>query len=525
LKIKSSLKLNYSGASFLRQVYNLKTILGISLALLLLLSSCYEEMPNNPIANKAPVTKVFLDPDSSISYQPSKINLHWSGDDPDGLVIGFYFSFDGVNWTFTTKNDSSFELKIGAVDTTFIFLVSAVDNSGNEKYDSQIFQNNINYGPEPFIDKNGNGIWDAGEDYIDIGIIDPNPAKIVLPIKNSAPVISWNVLSTIPNVSYPAMTFGWDVFDLDGNETITNIKIALNDTNNAVLLNGGIRIITVRTKDFSNSSPLMDIYIDGNPNNAAPVKLPGLVFDSNNRFFVQAEDISGAKSGWISLPDTSRNWFVKKPKGKVLIVDDYILLDDAAQFYSDMMDSLSLTNKFDILDLNVNKLPYLNTTFLETIKLFDGIIWYTDNDPSLDLANVTVQNYLDAGGKIFFSMQFPNDIDLQLIEGFLPIESDTSYYKSSIGTNTSIASRDSLIYPNLLTNRSFSRVRSFKLKGVGVKPLYYFPSGVLNGHIGFETSSKNLFFIGGPLQRLNGNPGSIKKLLLQVLFQDFNLIL
>jgi hypothetical protein len=525
LKIKPGFKFNYSRVLFLRQANNLKAVLGLSLALLVLLNSCYDEMPNNPIPNKAPVTKIFLKPDSGISNQPSKINLHWSGDDPDGLVIGYYFSFDGVNWTFTTKNDSSFELKIGAVDTTFNFLVSAVDNSGNEKYDSQVFQNNINFGAEPFVDKNGNGIWDIGEDYTDIGIIDPNPAKIILPIRNSAPIISWNVLSTIPAVSYPAMTFGWDIFDLDGNETITNIKIALNDTNNAVLLNGGVRIITIRTNDFTNPNPLMDIYIDGNPNGMAPVKLPGLIFDSNNRFYVQAEDISGAKSSWISLPDTSRNWFVKKPKGKVLIVDDYILLDDAAQFYSSMMDSLSLTNKFDILDLNINKLPYLNTTFLETIKLYDNIIWYTDNDPSLNLANAAVQNYLDAGGKIFFSMQFPNDIDLQLIEGFLPIESDTSYYKSSIGINTSIASRDSLNYPNLLTNRSFSRVRSFKLKDVGVKPLYYFPSGVLNGHIGFESSSKNLFFIGGPLQRLDGNPGSIKKLLFQVLFQDFNLTL
>lgn len=525
MKVKSSLKLIYTLASFLRQVYNLKTILVISLALLIMLSSCYEEMPNNPIINKAPVTRVFLDPDSSISNQPSKINLYWSGDDPDGLVIGYYFSFDGVNWTFTTKNDSSFELKIGAIDTTFIFLVSAVDNSGNEKYDSQVFQNNINYGTEPFIDKNGNGIRDVGEDYTDIGTIDPNPAKITLPIKNSAPIISWNVLSTIPDVSYPAMTFGWNIFDLDGSETITSIKIALNDTSNYVSINGGIRRITIRTKDFTSSSPLMDIYIDGNPNNSVPVKLPGLVFDSNNRFYVQAEDISGAKSEWISLPDTSRNWFVKKPKGKVLVVDDYILLDDAAQFYSNLMDSLNLTDKFDILDLNVNKLPYLNTTFLETIKLYDDIIWYTDNDPSLDLANASVQNYLDAGGKIFFSMQFPNDIDLQLIEGFLPIESDTSYYKSSIGINTVIASLDSVNYPNLLSNRSFSRVRSFKLKGVGVNPLYYFPNGVLSGHIGFETSSKNLFFIGGPLQRLDGNPGSIKNLLFQVLFQDFNLTL
>ncbi len=486
--------------------------------------SCYEEMPNVPVGNKPPTTKVFLDPDSSISKQPSKIKLHWTGDDPDGIIVGYYFSFDGINWTFTTKNDSLFELKIGAVDTVYNFRVAAVDNNGNNKYDSQINQYNINFGPEPFTDLNGNNQWNEGEAYIDIGSVDPHPAMLVLPIKNSAPIITWNVLSTLPDSSFPAMSFGWNVSDLDGEETITNIKIALNDTVNAVLLNGAIRTITIRTKDFGNNNPLMDILIDGNSNNIAPVKLPGLVFNNNNRFFVQAEDISGAKSDWISLPDSSHNWFVKKPKGKFLIVDNYKIVDDAASFYNAMMDSIGLTDKYDILDLQTAKLPYLNTTFLETSKLFSGVLWYADNDPSLDVANVTVPNYIEAGGKIFFSMQFPNTIDLSQIQGFLPfIEIDTSYYASTIGVNKTIGSVDTTKYPNLLSNRSFARVRSFKLSNVGVVPIYYFPNGELSGYIGFESSSKNIFYIGAPLQRINGIPGSVKNLLNQVLFHDFNL--
>jgi hypothetical protein len=486
--------------------------------------SCYEEMPNIPVGNRPPKTQIFLDPDSSISKQPSKIKIHWTGDDPDGIIVGFYFSFDGVNWTFTTKNDSLFELKIGAVDTIYSFRVAAVDNAGNDKYDTQVVQNNINFGSEQFKDKNGNNQWDVGEEYIDIGLIDPNPAVLTLPIKNSAPEISWNTLSTIPDLSFPVMSFGWNVTDLDGAETITNIKIALNDTANAVLLNGAIRTITIRTKDFTNNNPLMDILIDGNPNNIAPVKLPGLVFNSNNKFFVQAEDISGAKSDWISLPDTSHNWFVKKPKGKFLIVDNYKIVDDAASFYNAMMDSIGLTDKYDMLDLQSAKLPYLNTTFLETSKLFSGVLWYADNDPSLDVANVTVPNYIEAGGKVFFSMQFPNTIDLSQIQGFLPfIEIDTSYYASTIGVNKTIGSRDTSLYPNLLTNRSFARVRSFKLANIGVTPIYYFPNGELNGYIGFESSSKNIFYIGAPLQRINGIPGSVRNLLIQILFHDFNL--
>ena len=507
-----------------KKMKRLILIFALGLFLSFILVSCYEEIPNNPVRNKPPTTKIFLEPDSSISKQPSKINIHWTGDDPDGMILGFYFSFDGISWTFTTKNDSLFELKIGAVDTIYNFRVAAVDDDGNGKYDIQINQNNINFGPEPFTDLNNNSNWDNGEAYIDIGLIDPNPAILTLPIKNSAPVMSWNVLSSLPDTSLPAISFGWNVTDLDGDETITNIKIALNDTASAVFINGAIRTITLRTKDFENNIPLMDILIDGNPNNMAPVKLPGLMFNENNRFFVQAEDISGAKSGWITLPDSSHSWFVKKPKGKFLIVDNYKIVDDAASFYNAMMDSVGLTDKFDILDLQKANLPYLNTTFLETIKLYDAILWYTDNDPSLDVANVTVQNYLEAGGKMLLSMQFPQEIDLSQIQGFLPfIEADTSYYSATIGVNRTIGSADILQYPNLLTSRSFARVRSFKLTSVGVTPIYYFPNGELKGFIGFESSSKNIFFIGAPMQRINGIPGSVKNLLIKVFFSDFNL--
>ena len=490
---------------------------------LFLLVSCYEDMVDNPIENQHPVTKLFLDPDSTITKQASKITIHWTGDDPDGNIVGFYFSFDGVNWSFTDKNDSTFELKIGAVDTTFNFRVSSVDNSGNGLYDSGVFQNNINYGSEPFTDFNGNGIYDNGEPFSDIGLIDPNPATIDLPIKNSSPYIEWNILSTVPSSSFPAMSFGWNVTDIDGEETVIKIHLALNDTSNSIIVDGGIRTITIITNQFESSNPLMDILIDGNPTNLAPVKLPGLKFDDYNRFFVQVEDISGARSAWISLPDSSGSWYVKKPKGKILIVDDYKIIDDAETFYNGIMDSLSFTNNFDILDLQNAHLPYLNTTFLETIKLYDAVIWYTDNAPSLNVANATIQNYLDNNGKLLLSMQFPQTIDITQIEGFLPIETDTSYFRSNINLNTTIGSLDPNNYPELLANRSFARVRAFKLKSIGVTPIYYFPNGELNGYIGFENSSKNLFFIGAPLQRLNGISGSLKTLFNQVLLNDFNL--
>lgn len=117
----------------------------LSLLLLVLTAfyACKETASGPTSPNKAPTTKVFLNPDSTVSQQQSRIQLYWSGDDPDGIIAGFYFSWDSTNWTFTAKNDSLFSLRdIGSLKV-FDFLVSAVDNQGNGVYDTDVYQNGI----------------------------------------------------------------------------------------------------------------------------------------------------------------------------------------------------------------------------------------------------------------------------------------------------------------------------------------------------------------------------------------------
>ncbi len=501
--------------------------------LLLLLTfifiSCYEDITENPINNQAPDTGISLYPDSTIAGQPSRLNVSWWGDDPDGLIRGYYFSWDGVNWSFTTSNDSLFALEIGVVDTIYIFRISAVDQEGNGKYDTQIIQNNINYGPEPFIDANKNGKYDSGEFYYDIGLIDPSPAQISFPIKNSAPVVKWNSLSFVPDTSFPVMSFGWDVEDIDGNETIDRINIALNDTTDFISINGEVRIITIRTDDFESANPMMEILIEGNPNNIVSERLPGLKFDENNIFYVQAVDFSGAKSPFISLPAEGETWFIKKPEGKLLIIDDYNSFDNAAGFYYKMLDSLGLSGKYNVYDINTNKPPYINITFLETIKLFDYSLWYSDNNPSLDIAVSSIQKYLDAGNKLLLTTLFPQTIDLENIKGFLTsIVVDSSDTRASLQTGTVIsADTTSPEYPDLVVAPSASlfRIKSFYLD-VNAVPIYYFPNKELKGYIGFfnSVSRKSLFFIGLPLHKINGGNANVKALLEKVLFQDFGLV-
>lgn len=490
----------------------------------LALVSCNEEITDNPVPNNPPETGLTLYPDSSLDSQPSRLRVSWWADDPDGLVIGYYFSWDGISWTFTKNNDSLFSLQIGAVDTTYIFRVSAVDDGGNGKYDNQVTRNNINYGPEPFIDENNNGVYDNNEFFYDIGLIDPTPAEIIFPIKNSTPDISWSSLSFLPDTSFPAMSFGWDVEDIDGNGTIQQINIALNDTSNFTSINGAVRIITIRTEDFDSSNPLMDVLIEGNPGNIAAEKLPGLKMNDDNIFYVQAVDVSGAASPFIRLPDENSSWYVKKPVGELLIIDDYTSTDDAAGFYAKMMDSLGLNNSSNVYDIHTNEPPFLSITFLETIKLFKYSLWYADNSPSLDLAISSVRKYLDSGGKVLFSIQFPQIVDLLSIQGFLPIIADSSDSRSSLVSGVKItADSTQPFYPALETTSSLFRVKSFYLEKLGVIPVYYFPNNEMDGYIGFSNSLKSLFFIGIPLHKSNGGNANVKPLLQKVLLQDFGL--
>jgi hypothetical protein len=270
----------------------------------------------------------------------------------------------------------------------------------------------------------------------------------------------------------------------------------------------------------------MDILIDGNPNNLASVKLPGIQLNSFNIFYVQAVDISGAKSPFISLPNGTQNWFVKKPKGELLIIDNSNTIDNAPTFYNQMMDSLSLSGKFDVYDIlsPTQAPPYINITFLETIKLFGYSIWYSDNNPSLDVANASVPKYLEGGGKILLSLQFPQNVDLTVLQGFLPIIADSSDSRSSLFSGVKIsANLTQPSYPELVTTSTLFRARSFYLGQLGAIPIYYFPNEELQGYIGFFNSAKSEFFIGLPLHRLNGGNANVKALLSKVLFEDFGL--
>lgn len=511
--------------------------------LITLLSSCYEDLVNNPVSNKPPKTYISIFADSTISQQQSSVRLHWWADDPDGLVIGYFISIDGVNWKFTNRNDSLISFTILGRDTTYIFRVAAVDNSGNGKYDSQILVGNINFGAEPFTDKNSNNKWDEGEPYIDCGAVDPNPATIKLPLKNSPPVIKFlvdgkNNTILIPDTTFTVASFGWTITDLDGDNTIRKVYIALNDTSQKVELPPNTRFITIKaTPPFNSDIVDADIYLGTSINVPYPTKLKGLRLNQLNRFYVYCDDIAGSRSSLLAMPAENSNlrWFVKKTKGDILIIDDYHVNDNTALFYNRMMDSLNLGNRFDVWDIKSGKtsttpallLPkFLSPQFLETLTLFKAVIWYTDNDPTLEPAQIAIRNYTNSGGKVLFSMIFPQLFDARGLSDFLPIDSLSPAPISVIPRNTRvnpIGEGLSLGYPQLAIDDGtvpVARIRTYYPNPIAAKNLYSLDLAN-QPIISFKTSDSRIVFLGLPLNRLNGSPFNAKAFLDKVLFQEF----
>jgi hypothetical protein len=377
------------------------------LCALLVIGGCSKHFSNQPLPNQPPRTYVTLYPDSTMRSTTSQQHLHWWGVDPDGFVKGFYISFDSISWTYTTNNDSIFGLKLNSVDTTYTFFVAAVDNEN---------------------------------------AVDPHPASLRDPIKNSPPTIAFVMQSDVPDTTYPVATFQWIGSDIDGNETITKYFYALDDTSrpaNWKFITGDNTMITLESSD-------------------------GLT-EGNHVFYIKATDIAGAFSNTIRMPiDTTKNWYVKKPKGDFLIVDDYGINDATASFYSQMFDTV-MGGRLKAKDVWDIKTGYSGTkrgkyvpalvipTITKTLSLFKYIFWYSDNNPQLDIAQVALSEFKKAGGKVLLTAGFSEGLTSQGGMGdFAPINNIEPAYFSTI-----LMAKDTLVavdpaYPNLIRDNTFS---------------------------------------------------------------------
>ncbi len=440
------------------------------------LLSCNEKIADNPRANRTPASFVWLYPDTTVGVGVSRQHLHWWGEDPDGVIRGYLFGFvkyratarpspDTVRYTWTTKNDTIIQFPHDTLFRYYTVFVRAVDNTFPGLPEKSV----VRLTPNAFHDQNDNGVFDGGDVALPslVGAMDPAGAMLVLPVRNTPPTIAFAAnpndptsVLRLPDYTYTCVTIGFKGFDADGENTLASYRIALNDTSDPAnwltlrLRDTIVTLVVPRTRsDAAPNVPgtpvVADVYSGQFLGRQFVGQLPNLRLDTTNVVFVQAKDVAGEFSPAIHLPTaTQPAWFVKRPRGRVLLVGDYTRNDapTAVATYLaalhqvpdpqfTVIDTLNLALGVTVVDKQAGRLsrmvpPYVDPTLIHTFLLYDFVFLYTDESPSLAVLQSAPFLYLQNGGKMVLSIIFSGNFSLfnanAVLRDFAPIDSVSS---------------------------------------------------------------------------------------------------
>ncbi len=410
--------------------------------------SCKTGLNGNLKENLAPETHTIVDAIVRIGADRmnAQVHLTWWGNDADGFIKGYEFTFDSVvsastNWNFTTKLDSTFILSIppGKDTVDFIFYVRAIDN---------------------------------------LNVFDPTPARLGLPVKNSAPSVIFVPGLNNPIVSFPVIKFYWKGTDPDGDDNLMRYELCWNDTNELPFsLDVTVSNGTFMATTFTTNNPLCSVYAN-NDLNAQPILMNGMMLNDTNQLFIRAIDKSAAKSKYVS----SYKIFIRKPISATLLVEGYttpVQSATALAFYSQNLSAAGVAS-FDTLNIFqqqagvYTQLAPDNLTQSRIFSLFNAIIWFSnDASKSLSLGQRTLDDFFNAGGKLFEAVYISSSFDEQsTFLDFTPVQSLVAYSDTAlILTDTSSVFAQQTGFPTLKSNSIISNVKPFSLVA-GAVPIY-----------------------------------------------------
>lgn len=421
----------------------------VLLAMAWIFTGCGDGISGNENENLPPETSSVVKTINRVGAQRfvSQIEIKWWGDDPDGFVSGYEFSTDkGQTWSFTQRQDSTFlvELPEGADTFDFEFQVRAVDN---------------------------------------FKLIDPSPAVIVFPVKNSAPQISFDIpigTSTNPGrwpkKTFPIMQYKWVVNDPDGFENLDYVEFFVNDTTaEGIIISKDYSSLIIEAENPEATESTCKILL-GSTLQELSDKAEGLKLNNYNVFYLRATDKVGAKSDFARTDSI----FVKQKVSNALLVNAYnSQIEVRENFFTENLLAAGISN-FDTIRVNEVEGEYYtqlaadNVTQTKIFALFDVLIWFGEDAAyTLTLAQRTTGDFIDQGGKMFSSVFFSAGIDpLSTYLEFTPIDSlvdpgGSVFFMDkkaqSIPVNTD--------WPTLVAPRIITSTRPF-YPGFGVLPLY-----------------------------------------------------
>lgn len=325
----------------------------------------------------------------------STVEVAWSGTDPDGVVTAYEvrsFQVDAppaaeAGWARTTRRDSTIRLEIpaGASTADVAVEVRSVD---------------------------------------DQGALDPTPARTVFPIVNSNPTIRLVAAEAPPDSTWPVLSFSFAAGDIDGDENLAGIEIALNDPATFVRLDPDVTFVTLVAADPGASTTEARVFSGRGFRNTGQT-LPGLRLDADNVVYLRAVDAAEAFSPTLRYPALDIDGaptgvlFVRRVTSDVLLVND-VRAGDSAPVLQVAREALAAngTTAFDEWDLSATPLsaaaPQFSTalpttpdpTLRETIALWGRIYWVssavtnTAAGNNLPRAASVMTPFFENGGRI-----------------------------------------------------------------------------------------------------------------------------
>ena len=335
---------------------------------LLALSACDpQEGDTTPDANQPPQTHLamgYFRTDSAqvdtLALSNAVVEMAWWAEDADGTIDHYEYRWnydlDSLGqelWYETTAESDSFIVMLTTQQDTFRFEVRAYD---------------------------------------DLGATDPTPAAVSLPIYNTMPSVAWvansqEILSSEFDAdtswTFPYVSFHFNVWDLDGRETITRILWAMDDTTQWNEAEPGLGQLSFGPEDLA----------------------PG-----PHRIFLKAQDIAEAWSQTLSYPRASDTlatgepviWMVRDTFGDLLVIhDDADYASLSAQEIGDALNALGMVEYQDYTFWpGYRWLPFDEEDFLAILNQFDKVIWSAWRNANLEDGCEVLERYLANSGKL-----------------------------------------------------------------------------------------------------------------------------
>jgi len=346
----------------------------------------------------------------------SVLELHWFGTDIDGRVVGFELSFDNLNWFYTKRQDSIFRFNIPeGQDTT-----------------------DINIWARAIDDRNG---------------IDPTPAFLKIPLRNSPPTAIFDDANFPGDTAICVTTYRWQATDPDGDNTITLAEMRWND-GDWFVVDARQPLITF-VADTAASGQASVFY--ANLIAPLPTKINGVKLNDYNQLYVRVRDLAGA----LSAIDTADQVYIKKPTSRFVVISGQP--QSVTDIYLPLLQNIG--QNFDLLNYAVNnganQPRFWTPTFGHILSLYEKAFIYTDastyNSPVtgqtallLNFMANGVLRFTNAGKKVFVTTLFTNNSDVTSLAGIYPIEDIVrSPGQARLSNDSSIVSVAGPNYPSL----------------------------------------------------------------------------